>query len=281
MGKKTKYPNTIGVLSDLHCGSQWGLMPPRWTPPKKNYGATVEANVGQKYLWEWFIWYAKAWSNVVGKEGLDLLIINGDAIDGKQPKPKSTGLITADLQWQAHIAGQCLTQFVDIVRPKKIIRTIGTGYHEQPDNPLPALDKEVGISSVDEEFNIETQTGIIQVQHDPGSGGAIYKGTIIDREILWSIITAALGKAPNANIIIRSHLHYHHTMQTHGKTFILTPCWQLQTSHARKKNRYRWTPDIGGVLLVRDDTAYCGYSVRVKDVPLPEYERKAVTYDSL
>ena len=279
--KHPKHPNTIGIVSDLHCGSQWGLFPPKWVPPKKNAGAPVEANVGQKYLWEWWMWHAKTWSDIVGGEGLDLLVINGDAIEGKQPRPKSTGLITADLQWQADIAYECMKPFVDKVRPKKIIRTVGTGYHEQPDNPLPALDARLGINSVDEEFNIKTETGILQVQHNPGSGGAIYKGTIIDREILWSIITAALGKAPDANIIVRSHLHYHHTMMTHGKTFVLTPGWQLQTPYARKRNRYRWTPDIGGVLLTRDDAAYCGYQVRVKDVPLPGYEREAVSYETL
>jgi len=266
-----KYPESIGVVADLHCGSRWGLFPPRWS--------NVRQNVGQRYLWRWWLWHVEKWKEILGGKPLDLLVVNGDLIEGKQPRSRSTGLVTADLQEQAEIGALCLKPLVDALRPRKRVRTTGTDYHEGPDNPLPSVDEKFGFRVVDE-LNVNLERGVLQAQHNPGSCGAIYKGTIIDREILWSVIAAALQKAPDATFIVRSHLHYFHMMQTHSKTFILTPCWQLQTRYARK-NRYRWTPDVGAVLLVRDDTAYGGYRVHVKQVPLPSYERKAVDYATL
>ncbi len=271
-------PNSIGIIADLHCGSKWGLFPPEWIATKSPSNI-IQANIAQKYLWEWWLWTAHAWREKLGGD-LDLLIVNGDVMEGKQPKDKSTGLVTADLNEQADIAAQCLDAFCSILHPRVKLRTAGSKYHEAPDNPIPALDEKLGFKC-DVEFKIELPDGrCMQVQHDPGSTGAIYKGTIVDRTILWSNIAENLNKVPSIGIIVRSHLHYYHMMQTHGKTYVMVPCWKLQDCYA-KKNRFRWTPDLGGVLLTRDDDAYCGYQIHRKDIMLPAYEREAVGYEDI
>lgn len=279
-GKKCeKYPTSIGIQADLHCGSQWGIMPPKWTPPKR--GGPVHANIGQQWMWKWWIWQAKAWRDVLGGD-LDLLVLNADIIDGKQPKAKSTGLITPDLIEQADIAYHVVSAFCDIAKPKKVVRTTGTAYHEPADNPLGIFDEKMGIKTADDEIALDLGDGrAMHVQHNPGSGAVLYKGTAADREILWSIIAEALKKAPSSTHIIRSHVHYGHIMMTHGKTFVLTPCWQLQSRFARKRNRYRWTPDLGGVLLRKDESCYGGFSVHMRDIPLPVQERRTRGFASL
>jgi len=279
MKKGEKYPESIGIQADLHCGSQWGIMPPKWTPPKR--GGEMRANVGQAWLWKWWMWQAHAWRDVLGGD-LDLLVLNADIIDGKQYKAQAIGIITADLTEQADIAYHVVSAFCDVVKPTKIVRTTGTAYHEPADNPMGVLDEKLGIKTALDDISLDLGEGrAMHVQHDPGCGGAIYKGTVIDREILWSIIAESLKKAPASTHIVRSHLHYGHIMMTHGKTFVLTPCWQLQTRYARMRNRYRWTPDLGGVLLRKDESCYNGFGIHMRDIPLPPAERRSREFASL
>jgi hypothetical protein len=234
-------------------------------------------NEGQKYLWKWWMWHIKTWPK------LDLLYLNGDLIDGPQRKSQATGLLTADLGEQAEIAKLCLAPL--IAKADKVVRLSGTPYHETFGGALGAVDEYCEANTrgyaVGVEHSLELPSGGLHIGHHPGSGGSIYKGTIVDREILWSIIAASLEKAPDTNIIIRSHVHYYQMMQTHGKTFILTPCWELQSRHAKSRNRYRWCPDIGSVLLTENKNAYSGYDVHVKRVPLPKSEVAKVSFSSI
>ena len=101
------------VISDLHCGHRAGLTPPEWWDNEGKYAEI------QKTVWKW---YADTLSKI---KPVDVLVINGDAIDGKGEKSGSTEVITADRKEQCEIATEC----INLVGAEKIYLTYGTGYH--------------------------------------------------------------------------------------------------------------------------------------------------------
>ena len=67
------------VLSDLHCGSSYGLLPPGI---KLQEGNIVEQNALQQYLWNcWEDWQRDFFDKHIGDEPF-ALVVNGDATEG-------------------------------------------------------------------------------------------------------------------------------------------------------------------------------------------------------
>ena len=64
----------VVALGDLHCGHHAGLTPPSWWASKSVKPSVHEM---QKQCWQWYAKQAKRVGHV------DVLICNGDAIDGK------------------------------------------------------------------------------------------------------------------------------------------------------------------------------------------------------
>lgn len=265
-----KRAETVGVLADLHCGSKWGMLPPDDPSHKQN--------VGQRYLWECWEWIASNWPR------LDLLVLNGDLIDGPQSKSRGHGILTADLSEQAEMAERCLRPLVDKLRPRKIARTAGTPYHEGRDGALKLLDSHLGIlqSRVAEEcdpFDIDLGGTVVNVKHHPEGSAALYVGTVQDRETIWATIAEHRQGLPEAKILVRSHLHMYGRFDGCGKKHVITPCWQLASAHAKKARYYRWHPTVGGVLLRRDPLDDSGFVIVKTTFPLPK--RRAVAYAAL
>ena len=268
---KPKYkPKKIGIVADLHCGSKWGLLSPDNEEHKQN--------IGQKYLWDCWLHLAKTW----GK--LDMLIINGDMIDGKQRKSDGTGILTANLSEQADMAIECVEAFVERTAPTKIIRSAGTPYHEGFDGTLKHFDTRFGLKRRQvhglDPFDIVLADGIIiNVKHHPEGAAALYLGTLQDRETLWATITEDRQGLPRAQFLIRSHLHMYGRFDGCGKIHAITPCFQLQTPYAKKQKYYRWHPTIGGIMLKYDEMHDEVYHVVKTTYDLPR--RKAVNYDDI
>src|SRR5438128_419235 len=80
-----KTTRNILVLGDLHIGSMYGLLPPDFVSCD---GSERPQNEGQKYLWE-------CWEDLkrrAAKFSIDSVVVNGDVIEGKQPKQKASEL---------------------------------------------------------------------------------------------------------------------------------------------------------------------------------------------
>ena len=75
----------ILVLGDVHIGSIYGLLPPDFV---SSDGAGKPQNEGQKYLWN--CWQDMKWR--AAKFAIDSVVVNGDLIEGKQPKQKCSEL---------------------------------------------------------------------------------------------------------------------------------------------------------------------------------------------
>ena len=209
----------IVMLGDLHCGHAAGLTPPDWwVNDKQNLAAY------QRESWARYLDFIKQ----IGRP--DILICNGDAIDGKGQKSQGVELLTPDMEQQALIAAQCLGQW----KAKKVIMTYGTPYHtgtgENFENiAARALDADIA----NQQF-LEIDGVIFSIKHKPAGSSSIPHGrhTGVARDRLWNVLHADIENQPKADVIIRSHVHYH--------TFSGGPDWLAMTLPALQgpKSRY-------------------------------------------
>lgn len=194
----------VMVVSDFHCGHEVGLTPPDWWYVFPNEGSRQKKVAQtQRELWEF---YAK---NVDELKPIDRLIVNGDLVDGKGGRSGSTEQRTADRAEQAEMAAAC----INYVGAPKVLILFGTPYHAGMEEDWerevkPHINAEVKISGQDfPEIN-----GVqFDVKHFV-AGSSIPHGqaTPLFRDKLWNQIWNAEHELqPNANILIRSHIHYH------------------------------------------------------------------------
>lgn len=204
---------TLLVVSDFHCGHAVGLTPPAHNPRK-------ETDVLSEYrdaLYTWFLREVKA----LGK--IDLCVFNGDAIDGDGRKSGGTELITIDPQAQAQMAIDALKS----IGAKKYLMTYGTPYHtgETTDyEDIVARDIGCDIGSTQDvevegvTFNFKHKVGGSQIPHG--------RATAIMREKLWVDMWAMRGEFPQAQVVVRSHVHYHVYAGTNDYLAMVTPALQ-------------------------------------------------------
>lgn len=118
-------------VSDEHCGSTVGLMPPTWETVDGN---TVAQNEAQRVCWEQ---WCEGWQKVGGlrKKGDRLLVCNvGDAIEGVHHG--TTQLITARLDEQERIHVACMEHGLKLAhfdrRTDELHYIAGTAAHVGP-----------------------------------------------------------------------------------------------------------------------------------------------------
>lgn len=210
---------TVLVISDLHCGHRIGLTPPDYMYPDKTKNK-IASYFGklQREIWEWFTSEVKS----LGK--IDVLIVNGDCIDGKGKRSGGTELITTDLFLQAEMA----TQVIQSIKAKKIFMTYGTPYHVGDSEDMEdIIAREVGADIKGQQF-IEVNGNIFDVKHKTGGSSVPHsRATAVSREALWNEIWSMSDNSqPRADVVIRSHVHYYNQSGNHKKIGMTTPALQ-------------------------------------------------------
>ena len=258
--------DNVAIMSDSHCGSWWGWTPPRYwnalTPP------------GVKWLWECRKKQLRLWP-----KRLDMLILNGDHIDGKQRRSEGTSVVSTSLAVQTDMAIECYEPFVE--RADIVVRVGGTAYHESFDGPLEKLDMAFGIKKPKDPIDCLvrdirlSKDCLINVKHKPEGGACLYKLTAVDREALWASVMEQHANLENADYLIRSHFHnLSGPARAFNKVIVGTPCWCLQQPYAVHSRYYRYQPDVGSVLLQRHKLGFKGYVILDTTFPLPPREGK-------
>lgn len=195
MAKKDK---RVLALACLHCGSLVGLTPPSYWLPIDT--PMTETRNLQKETWT-------AYRRMLRQIGeVDVLIVDGDAIDGKAYRQGGRKLITADRNEQVEIATQALS-WIDA---KEIVIVAGTPYHTGKGEKF----EEILAGALKARFKLRAflniNGSIWDVRHKIG-GSTIPHGrlTAVLREKLWNNLWAARGNQPEANVTLRAHVHYH------------------------------------------------------------------------
>jgi hypothetical protein len=203
------------MCGDLHCGHKVGLTPPAWqqTPHDDEDCKFLSVHLREKFYkvqtacWKWWV------SEITKLRPFHLAIVNGDSIDGSGKRSGGTELITTDRSEQADMAIAALK----ITKAHNWVFTFGTPYHTGTEE-----DYETRIA---EWFDAQTWTSKVRIgahewpevngvtfdcKHKVGGSGIPHgRATALLKELLWNGIWAEDGAQPRADILIRSHIHYH------------------------------------------------------------------------
>ena len=187
------------VISDLHCGHRAGLTPPMYqyresdTPTRRKYGAVQEA------MWNWYSKTAKSLGYV------DILVVNGDAIEGKGERSGSTELLDADRSVQVDMAMECINAF----KAKKVYLVYGTALHTGKEEDWEKVLAEKLGTDIHSHVWFDVNGVVFDFKHKIGSSTIPHgRATATLRDKLWNSLWAERELQPKANIIIRSHVHY-------------------------------------------------------------------------
>lgn len=209
----------IVVISDLHCGSRAGLTPPEWQY-KDNESDKDRLSFGkqQRHIWNYYD------RTIEALKPIDLLVVNGDAIDGKGERSGGTELLEADRIKQVEIAEKC----IGMTGAKVKIIIYGTAYHTGKEEDFEKiLGDAVCASKVGGHEWFDVNGIVFDFKHFVSSSVIPHgRYTAIAREALWNKIWASDEMQPDADIVVRSHVHYHRYAGEPGCLMMTTPALQ-------------------------------------------------------
>jgi hypothetical protein len=216
------------VISDLHCGHQFGICPPTYRS-KGEYGSV------QEKFWDWYSGEARSLGRI------DLLVVNGDAIDGNGERNSGIELITTDRSRQIKMAAEAIRVF----DAAKVEIVCGTPYHGGKAEDFERMLASKFNSEGHDECVCKINGMVFNFKHKvtvSRNWASMASGIL--REQLMNILTSTLKNGEvKADIVIRSHAHlFVHVGNLAGNGFV-TPGLQLDSSYGRRMCSGR--PDIG------------------------------------
>lgn len=205
------------LISDMHCGSSYGLTPPEFFESKFHKRERM-----QQEAWESYRSITETW------RAPDILILNGDAIEGLQSKQGGAELVVTDRLKQVEIAVDCLKLW----HAKQIFMTYGTKYHvgEQAEDFEYQIAKHPDIqATIEGRLFLDIEGMTFDIRHKVGSSSIPHgRATAVIKEMMWDLIEEAVGTGPHIDVVVRSHAHYHIWVEDPDKVMIITPGLQLK-----------------------------------------------------
>lgn len=198
MAKKKRNFKRVLPLGDLHCGHVVGLTPsslnPRYDDEERN-----AMSLYREGCWAWFMTHLAPYMPI------DVVVVNGDAIDGKGERSGGTELITTDRNEQIHMA----KTIIDWVNPKEVHFVAGTPYHTGVQEDWELALARMYDKKLHDELNLDVNGKIFNFKHFIG-GSQIPHGraTSIMKDRLWNQLWAESEEFPKADVIVRNHVHY-------------------------------------------------------------------------
>jgi hypothetical protein len=254
--KKKQKINNLIVVSDLHCGCQFGLCPDQVTIDGGGVYRFSPLQEDIYHRWNEF-WYE--WVPQVTKGEPFAVVCNGDAIDGSHHG--STTQISHNLTDQGKIAYSLLRPVVTACEGR-YYHIRGTEAHVgQSGQEEERLAMELGAIPDSEgryarwEMWIEVGNGLVHLSHHIGTAGSLaYETSAVHKELEQAFVEAARWQNRPPDVIVRSHRH--RNVETRIQTYhgFATACttagWQAKTPFVYKIAGGRQTlPQIGGTLV--------------------------------
>jgi hypothetical protein len=247
------------VLSDLHIGSDLSPLPFDFKTKK---GLTIEGAPWQQELTGAFLELAKEWYQP------DILIVLGDAVDGKQRKKSGVGI------WSALLEDQCnaSVQLIRAYQAKTHVVLRGSDYHvdnngdpveEQLAKDLDAAKAGDGEYRSALKFILEAGDMRLHFAHHvPTSQTEWFLSTPGAKEgIRLQLQWRRLG---HIDALFRGHNHYWWYQQGKSQHIIQCPSWQLPTDWMHRRSAEPLV-DIGAVRFrITDSPDDMGEAFRVQ-----------------
>ena len=239
---KSNLPTRIVILSDLHCGHQWAICHPNFETHSLDDAAKV-----RKQLWKWFD------SEIAKLSPIDVLVVNGDAIDGDGYRNSGIEQLTTDRNKQSENAAAIIKH----LKAKEIYLVKGTRAHtglaEDFEETLAKLVKPIAIET---ELHLTKRGTVLNFKHKgSASANPHAMSPAMARAAVWDELKAVRGIKPGdkpADITIRSHIHTYYNLADEFTEIITTPALQYLSDYGAR-NFEGWTT-VGFIVIdVYDD----------------------------
>jgi hypothetical protein len=188
------------IGADLHCGHLIGLTSPKYNfiPPEEAGHQEIKQYQQRDILWNWF------YDEINKCKKFDWALWNGDLIEGKGTRSEGVELLTSDRHKQVKMA----IEIIKTVNAKRNDFIYGTPYHVGMGEDFEALIAKEFDAPIQAEGHFDFGGLMVAAKHyignssSPVSGATAIKSALV-KQSLW----AGLGQQPDANLIIRSHIH--------------------------------------------------------------------------
>ena len=194
----------IICISDLHCGHVAGLTPPDYQSYHRGLVKYVDQ---QDEVWRWY-------QGVCDRLGADIAFVLGDAMDGKGKRSGSGEYITTEWKEQMDMACMC----IEATGVKRAVMVNGTPFHVGDEDDYEDFIK--GKLSTKMYTSIEGHSfpKVHQIQfdlkHKIGSSGIPHgRSSAMMKAKLWNTMWSERKQQPDADVMIRGHVHYFNCVQ--------------------------------------------------------------------
>lgn len=227
--KRTARPQILVVVSDLHCGSTVGLMPP---DSENMAGNTLGFGSNHHQRWLWDCWQ-DAQAQVAKLAGNDplALLINGDATEGIHHK--SPEVVASLIEQHCAMAAEALRPWAD--RAVKTFITRGTECHTH--NVESQLARMLGAAANEarDKWFLDLHGCRIDAAHHIGATSRAYLEASLLSIILGNARLNAIraGHTP-AQVFLRAHRHCGGVYSDGSGMMCVTGGWQFLTRHGHK-----------------------------------------------
>ena len=253
--------NNLVIVSDLHCGCQLALCPPKI---KLDEGGFYEQSPLQQKLWNfWKIFWKEAVPEFTRKEPYGVLI-NGDAIEGSHHH--SVTQISQNPSDQQKIAEAVLKPIVDgakmgtwMIRGTEAHVAASASDEERLAKALGAVQSPEGNYTHYEVWKMVGDRLLHALHHLGTTGSQAYEATALHKELVEMFVDAARWRRRPPDVMVRSHRHRHiettlatgdDSDNTGRAIAVCTPSWQGKTPFSWKVAGGRLsTPQFGGIVV--------------------------------
>ena len=293
---------SIVVIADIHDGNINAVC----TPSAARYIRHPRKRALQKKLYE--AW--KYCQTQLTKPDIDLLIVNGDAIDGDNRKDLGSEVWTTSMIEQINDVVELISDY----SYQNVIVTTGSGYHvkrgadpyeeilaeklarNEKDGELgrylrhdilpkyfTQVQKNTRVDNVlyrytDYKWRFKALNEVFSITHHVShSKVEFYRSTPLAREMVTSELDASkYSPDERPTILIRSHTHYYCMLDFSASTGIITPAWKFADEYLHRGGIGGTLPSIGiiEILLFPDGrkqfNKILAKGIRYPKEPLPD-----------
>ena len=195
----------------MHCGNIAGLTPPSFNPISEE---DAKMSAYRSVLYKWYK------DEVDSLQPVDIVVCNGDAIDGQGKKTGGVEQLTTDRLKQIDMATRCLLD----IHATKYYLTFGTGYHVGPEEDMEREIAKNLDTIIKDVFTLETRGLTLKWRHHIGTSQTpIGRATALLREQTWDVLWAKDGEFAAADVLTFGHAHYFESITNRFGSIFISP----------------------------------------------------------
>lgn len=241
---------SLYIVSDLHDGSITAICSPH--PEVQEKGESYKPNKLQRELY-------RIWQESIDEldQKPDICVVNGEPVDGANPKQQGNQSWTSSLYDQAMDSVKLLQE----IPAKSFMFIRGSGYHVQVQGtPIESFvaDKMGAVKYSSLEgiktnswywANLDVNGKIFSFTHHlPFARFFAYRATPLAKEM--ALMALDKGRSMKYDVIVRSHVHHYMQVRSANTIALSTPAWKYPDGHLTRGGLGGVYPDIGGIEII-------------------------------